>query len=90
MDKWGTRGPQRDAIVSRVRGESLVVEHVDCGAAVIRDQKPINETALGDALVDMTVPGWLEHLNARTFSFCSRSGSEVFGGRAAIGGARMS
>lgn len=71
-DAWGIQAPRRDAIVGEVRGESLVIEHPEYGTAVIRDQKPINEAALADALVDMTVEQWLEQLNARTFFFLQR------------------
>ena len=69
VDAWGVEAEQRTHLVSEVRRESVPIAHADRGTVVLRDQKPIHLDALAEALTDMSVSEWLEHLNARTFFF---------------------
>ena len=61
-ERWRLGDSQRAALTREVRRECVVIEHAEYGAAVIRDQKPINEASLASALVDMTVAAWLVNL----------------------------
>jgi hypothetical protein len=72
VDRWGITAPSRDRLISDIRDESTVIEHPDFGTAVVRDQKPMNAAVMADALVDMSVSEWVEHLNARVFFFLQR------------------
>lgn len=49
-----------------------MLSHPMLGTAVIRDQKPINESALSEALSDMTVTDWYLELNSRVFFFLQK------------------
>ena len=62
VSRWRLGASQRAALTREVRRECVVIEHAEYGAAVIRDQKPINEASLASALVDMTVAAWLVNL----------------------------
>lgn len=67
LDLFGIRGPVREALESRHRRESVVVEHPKHGRAVIRDQKPMSERALRKCLRGMTPSEWYQCLNGKVF-----------------------
>jgi hypothetical protein len=69
LERWEVAPDVATALGGEIRCESSVVEHPEFGRAVVRDQKPINTTALADALVDMSVGEWLDALNSRVFFF---------------------
>jgi hypothetical protein len=72
LDRWEVETPNTEALLSRVRTDSVVIEHGTYGSAVIRDQKPLNHEALASALVDLSVEEWLDELNSRSFMFLQR------------------
>jgi hypothetical protein len=72
LDRWEVETPGTEALLSRVRPDSVVIEHDTYGSAVIRDQKPLNHEALASALVDLSVEEWLDELNSRSFMFLQR------------------
>jgi hypothetical protein len=72
LDRWEVETPGTEALLSRLRAGSVVIEHDTYGSAVIRDQKPLNHEALASALVDLSVEEWLEELNSRSFMFLQR------------------
>jgi hypothetical protein len=67
LDLFEVDGEDRQAIESARRPQSVLIEHPDHGAAVIRDQKPLNQTILERCLIGMTVAEWCETLNRRVF-----------------------
>ncbi|XXV24095.1 hypothetical protein WME87_37790 [Sorangium sp. So ce1389] len=68
LDLFGVRGPDRDAIESTHRPESLTITHPLHGTAVIRDQKPMSDKALRRALGDSLSPAeWYRLLNGMVF-----------------------
>lgn len=73
LDRWEVAEPTRRELLTRVRGESTVVEHPVHGTAVVRDQGPIHEPSLEAALTDLSVEQWLSRLNERVFFFLQRS-----------------
>lgn len=70
VDRWAI-GPTdaRSSLLAHRREESQVIEHPEYGIATIRDQKPMHEPSLVDALDDMTVAEWYGVLNERVFFF---------------------
>jgi hypothetical protein len=67
LDLFEVNGPERDAIESARRPESIEITHPQHGTAWIRDNKPINVTVLRRTLVGMTEPDWYQALNGRVF-----------------------
>ena len=67
LDLFEIAGPERDAIESARRAESVAIHHPEHGTAWIRDNKPINETVLRRTLVGMTEAEWYRCLNGRVF-----------------------
>jgi hypothetical protein len=67
LDLFQITGAQRDRIESQRRPESIRISHPDHGAALIRDNKPINATVLARTLRGMTEAEWYRTLNARVF-----------------------
>lgn len=73
VEKWQVVEPGiRSSLLEQRREESRVLKHPMHAAAVIRDQKPIHEPSLGEALDGMTVGQWYEVLSARVFFFLQR------------------
>lgn len=67
---WQVSPPDvRNSLLGQRRGESVVIENAILGNATIRDQKPIHEPSLREALVDMTPQEWYRELNSRVFFF---------------------
>jgi hypothetical protein len=67
LDLFQIKGPERLAIESAHRPESIQLSHPEHGAVVIRDQKPMNETKLRSCLVGMELREWYELLNGKVF-----------------------
>ena len=68
LDLYEIRGPARERIERRRRGDFLPVEHPVHGRALIRDQKPLTDETLAPVLRDGLTPSdWYALLNARVF-----------------------
>jgi hypothetical protein len=67
LDLFEYKGQQRAAIESKHRPESVTISHPKYGEAVIRDQKPMRESALKKCLVGMGISEWYRLLNERVF-----------------------
>lgn len=67
LDLYEINGDQREVIESRHRPTSVVIKHPKHGSAVIRDQKPMHESALMKCLIGCTPRQWYEFLNRRVF-----------------------
>lgn len=67
LDLFEVNGTQRKALESAHRPECVTVHHPKHGAAVIRDQKPMDDKGLTRALKGVTPKEWYEILNCRTF-----------------------
>lgn len=69
LEKWEVPASARNELASSRRGESHVLEHIEYGIAVVRDQKPIHEPSLAEALDGMAPADWYAELNSRVFFF---------------------
>lgn len=68
LELYGYRGTERHELESQRRPESYTLEHKSHGNAVIRDQKPMTDSALRRCLLDGLTPSdWYRTLNARVF-----------------------
>lgn len=67
LDLFEIDGDLRRSIESAHRPESVRIQHPEHGVAVIRDQKPMSETALQKCLEGMSAQQWYEMLNRRVF-----------------------
>jgi hypothetical protein len=67
LDLFQVRGELRRSLEMRHRPESVTIRHEEYGAAVIRDQKPMRESALTKCLVGMTPEQWYRTLNGHVF-----------------------
>ena len=68
LDLFGFSGERRNLLESRRRAESVSIKHPVHGQAVVRDQKPMTDTALERCLLDgLTPSAWYRMLNARVF-----------------------
>lgn len=73
LDLYGIAGDERIAIESARRPESVAISRTRLPNAIIRDQKPMTESALSKCLADDLSPKeWFEILNNRTFFWLSR------------------
>ena len=64
-----------DVLLQQRRPDAVPLDHPEHGTAVLRDQKPLNETKLATALAEgMTVPEWLKLLNDLAFFFPTEEG----------------
>ncbi len=66
LDEFEITGEQRDAIELARRAESIRISHQQ-RSAVIRDQKPLSDSALNLCLEDMTPAEWYKLLNGKVF-----------------------
>jgi hypothetical protein len=64
---WEVKGKQRSAIEQQVRRNEVELRHPRRGKVVIRDQKPLYERKLREALIDCSVQEWCQLLNRRVF-----------------------
>lgn len=71
LDLYGIEGEERERIESAQRKEKVVITHPVYGRAVIRDQKPMTDTALAKCLRDTTPREWYRLLNERVFFWVS-------------------
>jgi len=71
LDLFEYAGPEREALESCIRPECVTIHHPEHGTAVIRDNKPLRESALEKCLVGMTPREWCELLNGYCFFWCS-------------------
>lgn len=69
LEKWEVADPLRAELVAPRRDDSRVLEHPVHGTAVLRDQKPIHEPSLAEALDGMSPTDWYTELNSRVFFF---------------------
>jgi hypothetical protein len=67
LDLFQVSGDLRRQIESCHRPESVTISHSEHGSAVIRDQKPMHESALLKCLRNMTPREWYELLNRKSF-----------------------
>lgn len=72
LDLFEINGARRIRIERQRRPESVVIEHAVHGRAVIRDQKPLSDTALLKCLAGMTPEEWYSSLNRRVFFWVSK------------------
>jgi hypothetical protein len=67
LDLYGVNGEERQLIECCRRPESVTIRHDKYGPAVIRDQKPMSDSALRKCLRGMTPTEWYRLLNAKVF-----------------------
>lgn len=67
LDLYGVYGEERRGIESCRRSDSVTLRHNDYRPTVIRDQKPLSETALRRCLKGMTPTQWYRFLNSKVF-----------------------
>lgn len=68
LDLFGFSGERRHLLESSRRAESVSIKHPVHGQAIVRDQKPMTDTALERCLLDgLTPSAWYRILNARVF-----------------------
>lgn len=73
LDLYGIKGERRDGLFSQHRPESERIDADGLPGAVIRDQKPMRDSALQKCLQDgMTPSDWYRHLNTKSFMWLSR------------------
>jgi hypothetical protein len=73
LDLYGIQGNERLAIESQRRPESVTISRNGFPSAIVRDQKPMTESALKKCLAANVSPEeWFEILNDRTFFWLSR------------------
>lgn len=67
LDLFGVGGSQRREIECMHRPASVTLTHPQLGRAVVRDQKPLRESALRECLRGMTPQQWYKLLNRHVF-----------------------
>lgn len=73
LDLFEVAEPRRSEIEAQRRPDSVLIEHLDLGTAVIRDNKPLLEGRLASCLQDgMTPSDWYRLLNHRVFFWPTR------------------
>ena len=72
LDLFEIKGEARAAIELQHRPKSVTIRHASLGIAVIRDQKPMSDKALGGCLEDMSVSQWYQLLNRKVFFWLTR------------------
>jgi hypothetical protein len=83
LDLFEVNSTRRRRIESQRRPESVPIEHPVHGRAVIRDQKPMSDSALRKCLEDMTPEEWYRCLNRKVFFWVSKERVErLLGARA--------
>jgi hypothetical protein len=74
LDRYGVNGDERESILVKQRPESITIDREGMPNAVIRDQKPMSDSALRKCLTDDLTPAdWYQILNRRTFFWLSRA-----------------
>ena len=78
LDLYGISGDLRHAIESCHRPESIEINRGGLPPAVVRDQKPMSDSALNKALLDGLTPrDWYETLNSKVFFWSSEDKVKV-------------
>jgi len=73
LDLYEIEGSDREAVETSHRPESVEISHPVYGSAVIRDQKPMSDSALSACLKgDLTPRDWYVLLNGRVFFWATR------------------
>lgn len=73
LDLFEISGNQRRQLERQHRPESVLLTHAAHGTAVVRDQKPMSDSALHKCLQDaLTAEDWYLTLNAKVFFWLSR------------------
>ena len=73
IDKFEITGAEKSALTEQRRAESVPIEHDSFGTAIIRDNKPMTESALSRCLTDgMTPTDWYRRLNGLVFFWVRR------------------
>jgi hypothetical protein len=73
LDVYGLKPPDRTALESAKRPESVSLSCKGLPGAVLRDQKPMHDSALKGCLQDGLSPkDWYEILNSKSFFWLSR------------------
>jgi hypothetical protein len=74
LDLYGYAGHKRLALEARRRPESVAISAEGLPGAIIRDQKPMSDSALKKCLLDGTSPEeWYRLLNSKTFFWLSQA-----------------
>jgi hypothetical protein len=74
LDLFEVTGPQREALESQRRPESVNISHPVHGTALIRDQKPMTDSGLQRALRDGLSPReWYQIINRKVFFWVNAS-----------------
>lgn len=73
LDLYRIQGDERTALESQRRPDSVTISGEGMSDAIVRDQKPMTESALRKCLAaDVTPRQWFEILNDRAFFWLSR------------------
>lgn len=73
LDLFEVKGAKREALEAQHRPECATITHPLHGSAVIRDQKPMSDSALNKVLQDGLTPAlWYRTLNERVFFWLRR------------------
>lgn len=73
LDLYGLKGKQRHALESQHRPESVAIKKEGFPDVIVRDQKPMRESALEKCLTGgLTTEEWYNILNDRAFFWLSR------------------
>jgi hypothetical protein len=67
LDLFEVTGSNREALEANRRNDSITIRHKQYGKAVIRDNKPMDDTGLVRALTDMMPEEWYRTLNSKVF-----------------------
>jgi len=67
VDLYRVPAVQRRALLEARRPDSVGLQHPRLGRAVVRDNKPMSDTKLANALVGMTTTEWYRLLNGMVF-----------------------
>lgn len=79
LDRHGLAGAERERLERCRRPGAHALHHPDHGLAVLRDQRPLNETALARQLTDgWTTADWRAQLNRLAFLFPTRTAALRF------------
>jgi hypothetical protein len=73
LDLYGYAGKERHAIEAEHRPDSIPIAADDLPGAIVRDQKPMSDSALEKCLLDgLTPEDWYRTLNQKCFFWLSR------------------
>lgn len=88
LDLYGVKGEERDKCFARHRPENVAISAEGLPGAVLRDQKPMRDSALTKCLQDGLQPAdWYRTLNSKSFFWLSRKrvwnllGAKAYRGR---------